>query len=50
MRAFLLTSATTAFCQPERSFSAKAQRLIGSVRVWAVLTTDFAPWTRRVRG
>jgi putative addiction module component (TIGR02574 family) len=49
MRAFLFASATTAFCQPERVFSANTQRLIGSVRVCAVFTTDFAPWISNVR-
>ena len=49
MRAFLLASATTAFCQPERSLSASAQREIGSLRVCAVLTTDLAPWMSKVR-
>jgi hypothetical protein len=49
MRAFLLASATTAFCQPDRSLSASARREIGSLRVWAVLTTDLAPWIGSVR-
>lgn len=48
MRAFLLAKATTAFCQPDRSLSASTQREIGSLRVWAVLTTDLAPWISRV--
>ena len=43
IRAFLLASATTAFCQPLRYFKASTQRLIGSLIRWAVLTTDFAP-------
>ena len=49
MRAFLFASATTAFCQPARAFSARTQRLIGSLRVCAELTTDFAPWISSVR-
>lgn len=36
--------ATTAFCQPERSLSASTHREMGSLRMWAVFTTDLAPW------
>jgi len=49
MRAFLLASATTAFCQPDRSRSAAAHLEIGSLRLWAVITADFAPWISSVR-
>ena len=49
MRAFLLASATTAFCQPDRSRSAAAHFEIGSLRLWAVITADFAPWISSVR-
>ena len=47
--AFLLAIATTAFCQPERSFKASTHFEIGSARVCAVLTTDLAPWISKVR-
>ncbi len=49
MRAFLLASATTAFCQPARSLSAAAHFEIGSLRLWAVITADFAPWMSKLR-
>jgi hypothetical protein len=44
-----LARATTAFCQPERSFSACTHLLMGSLRWWAVCTTDLAPWISSVR-
>ena len=43
MRAFLLARATAAFCQPTRSRSAAAHSEIGSLRLCAVITADFAP-------
>ena len=43
MRALLLASATAAFCQPTRSRSAAAHSEIGSLRLCAVITADFAP-------
>ena len=45
MRAFLLARAraTAAFCQPTRSRSAAAHIEIGSLRLCAVITADFAP-------
>ena len=49
MRAFLLASATAAFCQPMRSLSAAAHCEIGSLRLWAVITADLAPWINRLR-
>ena len=49
MRAFLLAIATAAFCQPTRSRSAAAHCEIGSLRLWAVITADFAPWISRLR-
>ena len=48
-RAFLLASATAATCQPDRSRKARAQRLIGSLRLCALNTTDLAPCTNRLR-
>ena len=47
IRAFLLASATTAFCQPERSRSATTQVEILSCRRCAVMTADFAPWIKQ---
>ena len=49
MRAFLLASATTAFCQPTRSFSCTSHWLMRSLRLCAVITADFAPWISSVR-
>ena len=49
MRAFLLASATTAFCQPDLTRSAAAHLEIGSLRLWAVITADLAPWISSVR-
>ena len=50
MRAFLLAKATTAFCQPTRSLSCTSHGLIGSLRLWAVITADLVPlWINRVR-
>ena len=49
IRAFLLASVTTAFCQPERSRKAAAQVEIRSCRRCAVMTADFAPWISRLR-
>ena len=49
MRAFLLAMATAAFCQPTRSRSAAAHCEIGSLRLWAVITADLAPWINRLR-
>ena len=49
MRAHLLASATAAFCQPTRSLSAAAHCEIGSLRLCAVITADFAPWISRLR-
>ena len=49
MRAHLLASATAAFCQPTRSLSAAAHCEIGSLRLWAVITADLAPWINRLR-
>jgi len=43
MRAFLLAKATTAFCQPTRSLSCTSHWLMGSFRLWAVITADLAP-------
>ena len=43
MRAFLLASATTAFCHPERSRSATTHEEILSCRRCAVMTADLAP-------
>ena len=44
MRAFLLASATTVFCQPSRSLSCCSHRLMRSLRLPALMTADFAPW------
>ena len=49
MRAHLLASATAAFCQPTRPLSAAAHCEIGSLRLWAVITADLAPWINRLR-
>ena len=49
MRAFLLAKATAAFCQPARSRSAAVHCEIGSERLCAVITADFAPWISRLR-
>ena len=49
MRAFLLAMATQAFCQPTRSTSASSHRLVGSSRLAALITADFAPWISSVR-
>ena len=49
MRAFLLASATTALCHPERSRSASTHEEILSSRRCAVVTADFAPWINSVR-
>jgi len=46
---FLFASATTVFCQPERSRSAAAHVEILSCRLCAVITADLAPWMSRVR-
>ena len=49
MRAFLLASATAAFCQPARSLSSVTHKEIGSLRLCAVITADLAPWINRLR-
>ena len=49
MRAFLLAIATQAFCQPTRAVSCTSQREIGSSRLPALITADFAPWISSVR-
>ena len=49
MRAFLLAMATQAFCQPTRATSCCNHRLMGSSRLPALITADFAPWISRVR-
>ena len=49
MRAFLLARATVAFCQPARSRRAVTHNEIGSLRLCAVITADFAPWISRLR-
>ena len=43
MRAFLLANATAAFCHPKRSLSAVTHTEIGSMRLCALITADFAP-------
>ena len=49
MRAHLLASATAAFCQPERSRRAVTHKEIGSLRLCALITADFAPGNNRLR-
>ena len=49
MRAHLLARATAAFCQPARSRRAVTHREIGSLRLCALITADFAPWMSRLR-
>ena len=49
LRTGLLASATTAFCQPERSRSETTHVEILSCRRCAVMTADFAPWISSVR-
>ena len=50
MRAFLLASATTAFCQPTRSLQLHqpAADAVAAL-AGAVITADFAPWISSVR-
>ena len=40
MRAFVLAKATLAYCHPMRSLSCTSHRLMGSLRLWAVITAD----------
>ncbi len=49
MRAFLLANATAAFCHPKRSLSAVTHSEIGSLRLCALITADFAPWMSKLR-
>ena len=42
IRAFLLAMATQAFCQPTRAVSCTNQREVGSSRLPALITADFA--------
>jgi hypothetical protein len=41
--------ATQAFCQPTRALSLTSQREIGSSRLPALMTADFASWLSSVR-